>query len=410
MSFLLFVFLAILHVHLTAVQAAVAGGGLIFEDGYTVSTVLDGDKSNIKVNPHSILHQSPPSDLYILLDSAASTFYTLSLSTTSNGTGLKRLAGNGESGYADGDLDSSKFDRPGSFAVDFNGNVYVADYRNHAIRKITKSGVTTIAGGYSQKDGRTDGLARNASFSNNFELTFVPRRCALMISDHGNRLLRQINLKAADCKHSGSVLGTTSAWLLGLGLGLSCLLSLVVGFVIRPYIMPYGGVKPHRPSWTWTHCRMNLGRQIMILCSDIKNGIVKSTIYSLFHQVILLSLSQLSLMFRPLLVESRSCTIRESPVSLLDLDEVDTSSSGRSVVISPRVSNQLKDLLTFDGGSMLSVNSNETVEQEDESYSSSCDGKSIDGMIQANLMKFEMQAPRCSQASPDCSLGLVKRR
>lgn len=55
-------------------------------------------------------------------------------------TVLKRWAGNGEPGYVDGDLALAKFNKPRSFAVDFNGNVYVADYRNHAIRKITKSG------------------------------------------------------------------------------------------------------------------------------------------------------------------------------------------------------------------------------------------------------------------------------
>lgn len=147
----------------------------------------------------------------------------------------------------------------------------------------------------------------------------------------------------------------------------------------------------------------------MILCSDIRNGIVKSPVYLLFHKLIMLSFSQLSLMFRPLLVESRSHTIRETPVSLLDLDEVrPSSSSDRSVVILPQFEDQLKDLLGFDGGSVLSVNSNETVEQEDET--SSYDDKNIDGMIQANLVNFEKQAPRCSLASPDCRLGLVKRR
>lgn len=143
----------------------------------------------------------------------------------------------------------------------------------------------------------------------------------------------------------------------------------------------------------------------MILCSDIRSGVVKSAVYSLFNQLILLSLSQLSLMFRPLLVESRSRTIWETPVSLLDLDEVRDNSSNSSIVISPRVADQLKDLLTFDGGSMLSVNSNETVEQKDET--SSYDHKDIDGMVRANLMNFEKQAPRCYQA---CNLGLIKRR
>ncbi|KAL2540911.1 NHL domain-containing protein [Abeliophyllum distichum] len=54
---------------------------------------------------------------------------------------IKRLAGNGQWGYVDGDLDSAMFDRPKSFAVDYRGNVYVADKNNYAIKKITKSGI-----------------------------------------------------------------------------------------------------------------------------------------------------------------------------------------------------------------------------------------------------------------------------
>ncbi|KAK6160161.1 hypothetical protein DH2020_003542 [Rehmannia glutinosa] len=420
-------FLLFLHFHLTPAQGE--GEKLIFEDGYTVTTVLDGDKSNFKVNPHSITHQSPPSDLFVLLDSVASTFYTVSLLTTSNETVIQRLAGNGEPGYKDGDLDSASFNKPRSFAVDFSGNVYVADQRKHTIRKITKSGSTSLSmerrcftrvfvaascsqacnkhrsvkikcdhncGGSSQKAGRKDGPGRDASFSDDFELTFIPQRCALMISDHGNRLVRQINLKAEDCtRHSGSVLGTTSAWLLGLGL--SCLLGLTVGFVIRPYVIPYEGFKPLRSSWTWTRCLTSLERQIAMLCSVIRSVIVKSTIYSLSRRVIILSLSQLSLMFRPMTVKSRSA--REKPVSLLDLDAVCSSSSGSSsnIFVSPGVDEELKDLLTFGGGPMLPVNANGIVEQEEESESTdvfSGEHDKIDGMIRANLVYFEEQATR----------------
>lgn len=53
---------------------------------------------------------------------------------------MKILAGNGVSGYVDGDFASAKFDRPKSFAIDLKGNIYVADSHNHAIRKIGKSG------------------------------------------------------------------------------------------------------------------------------------------------------------------------------------------------------------------------------------------------------------------------------
>ena len=69
----------------------------------------------------------------------------------------------------------------------------------------TFSGVTTIAGG-SKTEGKADGPGQNASFSTDFELAFSPERCALMICDHGNKLVRQINLKSQDCargSHSG---------------------------------------------------------------------------------------------------------------------------------------------------------------------------------------------------------------
>ncbi|KAK4429858.1 hypothetical protein Salat_1286500 [Sesamum alatum] len=398
--------------HLTPTHQAVVGGGeLVYEDGYTVSTVLDGDKSNLKVNPHSVLHKSTPSDLFVLLDSAASTFYTVSLPTTSNKTEIQRLAGNGEHSYSDGDLALARFNKPRSFAVDFNGNIYVADHRNHAIRKITKSGVSTIAGGYLQKAGRTDGPGKDASFSDDFELTFIAQRCALMISDHGNRLVRQINLKEADCtRHSGSVLGTTSAWLLGLGL--SCLLGLIVGFVIHPYVIPYEGFAPHHPTWTWTPCLMSLERQIMMLCSDIRSAVVKSTVYLVLRQVILLVLSYLSLMFRPMMIETRPTC--EKSISLLDLDEVSSSSSSSNVIMSSAVDDQLKDLLTFGGGLISPVNANELVEHKEETEStdvSSGKPEKIDGMILANLANFEEEATQvCSPGSTQPSSGLVKRR
>lgn len=57
---------------------------------------------------------------------------------------------------------------------------------------------TTIAGNYSQI-GRQDGPGETATFSTDFEVLFVPQICALLISDHGNQLLRQVDLKQEDC-------------------------------------------------------------------------------------------------------------------------------------------------------------------------------------------------------------------
>lgn len=53
---------------------------------------------------------------------------------------IKKLVGNGAAGYADGELGSAMFHQPKNFAIDYNGNIYVADRSNHVIRKISKSG------------------------------------------------------------------------------------------------------------------------------------------------------------------------------------------------------------------------------------------------------------------------------
>ena len=50
---------------------------------------------------------------------------------------VSTLAGDGTRGYADGTGTAAKFNRPAGVAVDSSGNVYVADFGNYRIRKIT---------------------------------------------------------------------------------------------------------------------------------------------------------------------------------------------------------------------------------------------------------------------------------
>ena len=51
---------------------------------------------------------------------------------------VSTLAGSGARGAAEGVGTAAQFDRPQGVAVDANGNVYVADFFNHKIRKITQ--------------------------------------------------------------------------------------------------------------------------------------------------------------------------------------------------------------------------------------------------------------------------------
>lgn len=53
------------------------------------------------------------------------------------------LAGNGTAGFANGTGISASFSQPAGLSVDAEGNVYVADYGNAAIRKITPDGIVS---------------------------------------------------------------------------------------------------------------------------------------------------------------------------------------------------------------------------------------------------------------------------
>jgi D-alanyl-D-alanine dipeptidase len=76
------------------------------------------------------------------------------------------LAGTaGSSGSADGTGAAARFNSPVGVATDVNGNVYVADIRNHTIRKITPAGVVTTLAGTAGTSGSADGTGAAASFN-----------------------------------------------------------------------------------------------------------------------------------------------------------------------------------------------------------------------------------------------------
>ncbi|XP_034689088.1 uncharacterized protein LOC117916946 isoform X2 [Vitis riparia] len=399
--------------------AAIHGSAdLVLEDGYTVRTVFDGHK--LEINPHSILPRYGSSD-FIILDSSKSVFYTVT-SPLSQESEIKRLSGS-SAGFSDGDSASAMFSKPRSFAVDLKGNVYVADQSNGVIRKITNRGVTTtIAGGYAQKTGKVDGPAQNASFSKDFELVFVPEKCAVLVSDRGSQLVRQIDLKVEDCRRSPqSVLGGAFLWVL-LGLGVSCLVGFIVGIISRPYVIPHEVFCPLFFSKTWKHCLIHLGKQVLMLCFDIRSVIASSMFYALLRRLISLSLSHLSLMFRINILESQFS--RKESVSLLDSDDSciseptipHTSSKIFMQKKSHRFADQLEDLMTFNGSSELSNATDRIFKEGDDDQgkrdiSPETCGR-IESMIEANFMGFVEQA-KVTTPVELCSsgnTGLVKRR
>lgn len=378
---------------------------VIYEDGYTVTTVFDGNKLNI--NPHSIASYKGSHDLF-LLDSSNSVFYTLSLPLSQESL-VKRFSGNKGPEYSDGDASSATFNKPRSFTVDFKGNVYVADRSNHAIRKISHSGVTTIAGGLSKSIGRADGPGRNATFSADYELSFVPEICALLILDHGSKLIRQIDLKQEDCLYSRSG-GVGSATVWAAALAVSCLVGSVVGFVIRPYILRTEELKLLNSTKSWTTYLMNLGRQIQMFCFGTRNA-VASPVLRYLRQLIMLFISHLSLMFSFGMkwFYSSSSSVCKENISLLDSDH----SSNSYCAVSQKYADQLKGLMTSNGehGSSNMLNDildhQHVAERDAQSH-----GGYIDTLVKANMDNFVEDASR-STVVEESFLGVstvVKRR
>lgn len=82
------------------------------------------------------------------------------------------------------------FNNPSGVAVDAAGNLYVADYGNNLIRKITAKGVvTTLAG--SGNGGSLNATGLLASFSQPKGIT-IDASGNLYIADTGNNLIRKI--------------------------------------------------------------------------------------------------------------------------------------------------------------------------------------------------------------------------
>ncbi|HEY3757160.1 MAG TPA: protease pro-enzyme activation domain-containing protein [Opitutaceae bacterium] len=100
------------------------------------------------------------------------------------------LAGGNTRGYQDNTGAAAEFLAPTGIAVDPQGNVIVADSGNQAIRRITPAGVTTtVAGGNGL--GSNDGIGTAAHFNNPTGVS-VDSQGNIYVADTGNAAIRKI--------------------------------------------------------------------------------------------------------------------------------------------------------------------------------------------------------------------------
>ncbi len=108
-------------------------------------------------------------------------------------------------GYANGTGTAAKFYNPRGVAVDASGNVYVADYSNHRIRKITPGGeVSTLAG--SGTPGFADGTGTAAQFYYPASVVVDPSG-NVYVADLANYRIRKITSSGEVSTLAGSILG-----------------------------------------------------------------------------------------------------------------------------------------------------------------------------------------------------------
>ena len=140
--------------------------------------------------------------------------FTLIIATPYTFTTLAGLAG--YPGSSDGTGTVARFGYPSGVAVDRLGNLFVADYNNYTIRKVTPAGVVTTFAGSAGNMGSADGTGSGAQFGPLQGVT-VDSAGNLYVTDSGYNTIRQVTPAgvvttiAGSAGNVGSTDGTGSA-------------------------------------------------------------------------------------------------------------------------------------------------------------------------------------------------------
>lgn len=123
---------------------------------------------------------------------------TTPTAVVSTAPALSLLAGNvGGPGNTDALVAANaRFSEPAAVANDLDGNVYVADYSNKTIRKITPQGVVTTIAGVAGVIGFQDGPGAQAKFSYPSGIA-VDGAGNIYVADKYNNRIRKITVSAA---------------------------------------------------------------------------------------------------------------------------------------------------------------------------------------------------------------------
>ncbi|WP_448701999.1 IPT/TIG domain-containing protein [Mucilaginibacter sp. AW1-3] len=175
----------------------VAGGKRIssatdFQYVYTVSTLAGDGNFGFNEGPGAGAEFMSP--LGLAIDGAGTLYisdtYNQRIRKITTPDQVGTIAGNDTIGYTNSTGIRAKFHDPHGLTLDVLGNIYVADYRNHVIRKVTPGGVvSTVAG--SGIPGLANGTGTAAQFNSPQDVA-IDANGNLFVTDAGNNCIRKI--------------------------------------------------------------------------------------------------------------------------------------------------------------------------------------------------------------------------
>jgi len=158
-----------------------------------VSTVAGSGSTSFADGQSSAAHFNCPCSIAISNEGlivVADTYNNRIRTITPEGM-VTTLAGSGVAGFADGPGIEAEFNHPHGICIDHNGNVIVADSRNHRVRIVTKAGqVSTLAGSGNADFGDGNGILAHFKGPVNVAVDFIGD---ILVSDSGNQRIRKIS-------------------------------------------------------------------------------------------------------------------------------------------------------------------------------------------------------------------------